>query len=100
VSDDLDAFISKSVKDDPEFERAWKVTQLAARIGSQVNAIRSRRGLTIADLAIRSGFGEAFLLEFEQGLDTDVTIETIYKIADALGATAEILLKELPTSST
>ncbi len=65
----------------------------AARIGSHLRALRERRGLSVVALAERSGVARATLTTLEAGRGNP-TIDTLYALADALGAALGDLIGE------
>jgi transcriptional regulator with XRE-family HTH domain len=65
----------------------------AARIGSNLRALRERRGLSVVALAERSRVARATLTTLEAGRGNP-TIDTLYALADALGAALGDLIGE------
>jgi transcriptional regulator with XRE-family HTH domain len=65
----------------------------AARIGANLRALRDRRGLSVVALAERSGIARATLTTLEAGRGNP-TIDTLYALADALGAALGDLIGE------
>jgi transcriptional regulator with XRE-family HTH domain len=57
--------------------------------------IRESRGLTQAELGIRAGVGAASVSHFETGQRAP-SLETLVKLADALGITVDTLLGRAP----
>jgi transcriptional regulator with XRE-family HTH domain len=57
----------------------------AARIAASLRALRQRQGLSVAQLAERSGVARATLTKLEAG-QGNPTIDTLYALADTLGA--------------
>ncbi|MFJ5924871.1 helix-turn-helix domain-containing protein [Kitasatospora sp. NPDC092948] len=57
---------------------------LAARIGLRLRELRTARGLSLSELARRSGVGKATLSELESGR-RNPTLETLYALTTALG---------------
>ncbi len=57
----------------------------AARIAASLRAIRRRQGLSVAQLAERSGLARATVTKLEAGRGNP-TIDTLYALADTLGA--------------
>jgi DNA-binding XRE family transcriptional regulator len=58
-----------------------------------LRAERERQGLSLADLAERTGIDRAAIHKVEIGLNTNPTIATLTRYADALGARIEWDLK-------
>lgn len=65
----------------------------AARIAVSLRTLRQRQGLSTAQLAERSGVARATLTKIEAGLGNP-TIDTLYALADALGAALGDLISE------
>jgi transcriptional regulator with XRE-family HTH domain len=67
----------------------------AARIAANLRALRSRRDMSLVTLAERSGVARATLTKIEAGRGNP-TIDTLYALADALGAALGDLIGEPP----
>jgi transcriptional regulator with XRE-family HTH domain len=65
----------------------------AARIAANLRALRARRNLSIVTLAERSGVARATLTKLEAGRGNP-TIDTLYALADSLGAALGDLIGE------
>lgn len=59
---------------------------------------RQRQGLTLADVAERSGIDQAALSKLESGTNGNPTLETLYRIASALGKSITCALREGTTA--
>jgi len=55
---------------------------------------RERQGLTLADLSERAGIDQAALSRLETGNNGNPTLETLYRIASALGKAIVCVLQE------
>ncbi|GAA4712566.1 helix-turn-helix domain-containing protein [Phytohabitans rumicis] len=71
------------------------MTEPAARIAANLRTLRENRGLSVVALAERSGVGRATLTNLEAGRGNP-TIDTLYALADALGAALGDLIDERP----
>ena len=69
----------------------------AARIAASLRALRQRQGLSVAQLAERSGIARATVTKLEAG-QGNPTIDTLYALADTLGAALGDLIGE-PTAT-
>jgi DNA-binding XRE family transcriptional regulator len=58
---------------------------------------RERQGLTLAELAKRSGIDQAALSKLETGAHGNPTLDTLYRIALALGKVIACVLQDSPT---
>jgi transcriptional regulator with XRE-family HTH domain len=67
-------------------------TEAARLLGERVRDLRRRRGTTQMDFALYIGMNVAHLGRIERG-DTNPTLETIVRLADALGVDASALVK-------
>lgn len=56
---------------------------LFQKLGTRIEELRRKKGLTQEDLAEKAGFHRAYFWDIEQG--RNVSIKTIYKISKALG---------------
>jgi transcriptional regulator with XRE-family HTH domain len=65
----------------------------AARIAANLRALRERRNLSVVTLAERSGVARATLTNLEAGRGNP-TVDTLYALADALGAALGDLIDE------
>jgi len=65
----------------------------AARIAANLRALRARRGLSLVQLAERSGVARATLTKLESGAGNP-TIDTLYALSDTLGAALSDLIGE------
>lgn len=61
--------------------------RLPALLGAIVYAERTARGLTQAQLALAAGLHPMALSKIERGVQQDVGVETLRRIAEALSAT-------------
>ncbi|MEV0700258.1 XRE family transcriptional regulator [Saccharopolyspora sp. NPDC050389] len=61
------------------------------RVGAAVRAARERAGLTTRALAAEAGISQPFLSQVERGLNSP-SINTLYRLAEALGVTPADLL--------
>ena len=69
----------------------------AARIAANLRALREQRNLSIVTLAARSGVARATLTKLESGVGNP-TIDTLYALADALGAALGDVIGESSTA--
>lgn len=60
---------------------------------------RERQGLTLADVSKRSGIDQAALSKLETGSHANPTLETLYRIALALGKVIGCVLQDAPAAS-
>ena len=63
----------------------------AAHLGSRIRALRHRQGLTLEDVAARSGVSRAMLSKIERG-QNNPTLVVVVKIALGLGLTTSQLI--------
>jgi transcriptional regulator with XRE-family HTH domain len=68
---------------------------LAADVGRALNALRDAAGLTLSELARRSGVGKATLSELEAGR-RNPTLETLYALTTALRVPLSAVLQPPP----
>lgn len=68
---------------------------LARDVGATVRARRTEAGLSVAELARRTGVSGPFISQLETGRSS-LSIPTLYRIAEALGVTPNALLPGAP----
>jgi hypothetical protein len=61
---------------------------------------RENQGLTLAAVSERSGIDQAALSRLETGSHANPTLDTLYRIASALGKEVVCILQDAPTGST
>lgn len=66
--------------------------------GSNLQSLRELRGLTQAELGKRAGMAAASISHFETGQRTP-SLESLVKLADALGVSVDVLLGRAPVES-
>jgi DNA-binding Xre family transcriptional regulator len=60
---------------------------------------RERQGLTLAELSTRTGIDQAALSKLETGSNSNPTLETLYRIALALGKVITCVLQDAPAGT-
>lgn len=78
---------------DPEYARAHAIGKPFANLALNVWALREAAGLTQAELANRAGMKQPRIADIERDA-SNPTLETISRIALALGVSADQLLAE------
>lgn len=66
-------------------------------VGSRIKLVRTKLGLTLEQLADRSKISKSFLWEVEQG--SDISGERLLRVANALNASLDFLLRGEPAPS-
>ena len=66
--------------------------EVAKQIGQQIRVARKAKGLTLKEVAQRLGVSETTVSKYEIG-SQNLTIETLKKIADALGMEFGVFFK-------
>jgi transcriptional regulator with XRE-family HTH domain len=64
-----------------------------AHVGGRIRTLRAERQMTLDDLAKKSGLSKGLLSKLENLTDSNPSIETLYKIAEAFGVTLSDLLE-------
>lgn len=64
---------------------------IAATIGRQMRDLRAIRGLTLQELADRTGFAKSHIWEIENGRSRNPTLATAVALASALGTSLDYL---------
>jgi transcriptional regulator with XRE-family HTH domain len=69
------------------------MAEVAARVGQEIKRLREESGMSLSELAARSGVSKGYLWKLERG-DAEVrpSAKTLYKIARALGTSMSALM--------
>jgi XRE family transcriptional regulator of biofilm formation len=62
------------------------------QLGDRVKQLRDARGLTQADLAEQTGLHRVYLTQLEAGVKTNPQLDTLRRLAKALGVTVGALV--------
>lgn len=75
---------------------AQEKNDLAARVGRRIESIRTRRGLDINELALRSGIARTSIYRIERGYTARKSpeLETLLQLSSALGVSLLALLPD------
>ena len=82
--DDLDRFIEKRKKEDPEFADGFDEGYQNFKIGVLFKVSREQAGLTQAEVAQRLGTKKSAISRIENHAE-NITLSTLHKYAKALG---------------
>lgn len=63
-------------------------------VGSRIRHVRTQRGLTLEQLAEQAEISKSFLWEVERG--SDISGERLLRVANALGASLDYLMRGTP----
>jgi len=85
----FDLWLKRKLKD-PRFKRAYRRYELPARLAAQVSTLRKKRGMTQAEMARRIHSAQEVISRLENAARPNVTIQTLEKIAKALGKHLDI----------
>lgn len=80
----LDQYVDEKMKD-REFKEAWQKLDGEFELLESMISARERAGISQAELAKRIGTKQPALSRLEKGGYKKATIETLQKIADAMG---------------
>ncbi len=72
----------------------YAAREAARRVGERVRMLREARGLSVEDVAIRSGVTESLLTRIERGQQRDVDFPTLEPILAAMGYSLKDILPE------
>ncbi len=84
----LDACLKRKLQN-PEFRAAYDAEDKRIELVLQIISLRQRRGMTQADLAKAIGTRQANVSRLER-FDTNLTLDTLEKVAQALGVNLQI----------
>ena len=87
----LDASLKRKLQD-PEFRAAYDTEDKRIELVLQIIKLREQRGMTQADLAKAIGTRQANVSRLER-FDANLTLGTLEKVAQALGASLRIGLE-------
>ena len=85
---DIDARLKRKLQN-PDFRAAYEAENQRIELVLQIIKLRERRGMTQADLAISIGTRQANVSRLER-FDTNLTLGTLEKVAQALGVNLQI----------
>jgi DNA-binding XRE family transcriptional regulator len=89
---DLDRYIKKRKKTDPDFAKGFEEGYRDFKIGVILRQAREAAGLTQEELADRVGTQKTAISRIENHAE-DIKLSTIQKVAKALGKNLEISLR-------
>jgi len=72
---------------------------VSSRLAENVRSLRELRRLTQAELGARAGIAAASISHFETGQRTP-SLDSVVKLADALGVSIDVLVGRAPAEST
>ena len=72
---------------------------MPSELGRKIKAHRKQRGMTLDQLAARTGSSKSYIWELENKNAPHPSAEKIFAIAKALGVTPEFLLEEAQTEA-
>lgn len=75
-----------------EEARSYTLQRKAVRLGSELYRRRKERGITQTELARISGVNRCIINGVENGYNTNPTIKTLLRIADALNAELALVI--------
>lgn len=92
---DVDEFFQQLGEEIPEFEAAGAEIDPPYFLAANVNALRTTRGMTQAELAKAAGVAQPRIAEIERG-DANPRLSTLARLASALGTGVSELLQPPP----
>ena len=87
----LDEIEAEELAIDPEYRREWERTALARAVALRLVDYRAQHGLSVAALARQLGMARSMVVRLESG-DADPSIETLRRLASALGVAFHIAI--------
>jgi DNA-binding XRE family transcriptional regulator len=88
---DLDRYINKRKRKDPEFARGFEEGYRELKVGTLLKQAREQAGLTQEELAVKVGTQKTAISRLENHAQ-DIKLSTIQRVARALGKNLEISL--------
>jgi HTH-type transcriptional regulator / antitoxin HipB len=88
---DVDRYIQKRKKKDPEFTRGFEEGYREFKVGILLKQAREQAGLTQEELAMKVGTRKTAISRLENHAQ-DIKLSTIQRVARALGKNLEISL--------
>jgi predicted XRE-type DNA-binding protein len=89
-------WIDNEVARDPKFRREVEETLMGLRIEQDLAALRELRGVTQAQLAQMIGVKQPMIARLESGKAQNIGIQTLVRIATALGGQVHLTIKPDP----
>lgn len=89
----LEKVLEEKLKN-PEFKKEYEALQPEYELVSEILSARIEKGLTQKDLAQLTGISQADISRIENG-DANPTLDTIQRLAVALGCTLSIKLQPI-----
>ncbi|MBI4371620.1 MAG: helix-turn-helix transcriptional regulator [Elusimicrobia bacterium] len=86
---DFNEFLAEQLKD-PAFRKGYEREHLRSGVAIQIAFLREKIGLTQSALARRLGTTQQALSDIETRKHTNITLETLQKLADALDKRLDI----------
>ena len=86
-------WMQRELEADPEMARLVEEEYRRLQLAYTIQVLREDSGLTQAELAARIGTSQPAIARIESGAHTRVSVTTLLKISQALGAKLEIRFK-------
>ncbi len=79
---------------DPEFAAEYQEARARASLGLKIARLRAARGMSQTELAARLNTTQSVISRYESADYSGFRVETLRRLADALGAELEVDLRE------
>ncbi|MCP3032927.1 helix-turn-helix domain-containing protein [Halobacillus sp. A1] len=61
-------------------------------IGDRIQALRKSRGMSMSELAVRTGFAKSYISSIERGVQSNPSIHFVEKISEVLGVSVNYIV--------
>jgi DNA-binding XRE family transcriptional regulator len=91
---DVDVYFNEQMKD-PEFKRMYEIERVKVALAQKIAELRDKQRLNQSQLAKKMNVSQQFISQLENGHKSNVTLETLAKIARSLNMAVEISFRKL-----
>jgi DNA-binding XRE family transcriptional regulator len=85
----FDHYLQEKLKD-PEFKKSYEIERAKVAVAQKIAEIRQDSHLRQADLAKKMHVSQQFISQIESGQETNLTLDTLFKLAKSLGRNIKI----------
>ena len=85
----FDHYMQQKLKD-PEFNKNYEIEKAKVAVAQRIAEMRQDSHLRQADLAKKMHVSQQFISQIESGQETNLTLDTLFKLAKSLGRNIKI----------
>jgi DNA-binding XRE family transcriptional regulator len=94
----IDGYLTEKLKDE-KFRKAYELERAKVALAQKIAELRQEKRLRQVDLAKKLGVSQQFVSQIETAEEKNLTLETLVKIAKALGRGVKISFPKLSGKS-